>query len=83
MALASLSHLTKEERGPRCATHAAPDRIDLTAELNEGRKFSKMRLPKRYCIARLMILDLKRRMLHLRNELEKFRHQTVVNRSLH
>ena len=31
-----------------------------------------------------MILDLKRRMLHLRNELEKFRHhQTVANRSLH
>ena len=31
-----------------------------------------------------MILDLKRRMLHLRDELEKFRHhQTVANRSLH
>lgn len=30
-----------------------------------------------------MILDLKRRMLHLRDELEEFRHQAVANRSLH
>ena len=30
-----------------------------------------------------MVLDLKRRMLHLRDELEKFRyHQTVANKNL-
>jgi hypothetical protein len=30
-----------------------------------------------------MILDLKRRILHLRDELEKFRHKTIANRYLH
>ena len=30
-----------------------------------------------------MILDLKRPMLHLRDELEEFGHQAVANRSLH
>jgi hypothetical protein len=30
-----------------------------------------------------MILDLKRRILHLRDELEKFRHKAVTNRHLH
>ena len=30
-----------------------------------------------------MILDLKRRVLHLRDELEKFRHKAVVNKHLH
>ena len=27
MALANLSHLIEEETGPRCVTHAAPDRV--------------------------------------------------------
>jgi hypothetical protein len=30
-----------------------------------------------------MILDLKRRVLHLRDELEKFRHETIANKHLH
>ena len=30
-----------------------------------------------------MIIDLKRRMLHLRDELEKFRHKAVTNSHLH
>jgi hypothetical protein len=30
-----------------------------------------------------MILDLKRRILHLRDELEKFRDKAAANRSLH
>jgi hypothetical protein len=31
----------------------------------------------------LMVVDLKRRILHLRDELEKFRHKAAANRSLH
>ena len=30
-----------------------------------------------------MILDLKRRILHLRDELEKFRHKAIADRRLH
>jgi hypothetical protein len=30
-----------------------------------------------------MIADLKRRMLHLKEELERFRHKTIVDRRLH